>query len=433
MPGMREIAWLMRGLKDQLATCMRCGSCQAVCPLFAETAREADVARGKLALLDGLRQEIFKDPAGVSQRLNRCLLCGSCSANCPSGVRVLEIFIKARAILTGFMGLSPLKKIILRRILIFPEAFARLAKWGLWFQKMFTRPANELLGTSCARLVSPLPRNRHFKPLAPVPFHQMAPSLNTSPRGSGIRVAFFVGCLIDTVFPNVAKATIKVLNHHGIEVFMPKWQGCCGIPAISAGDATTFDRLVRYNLEIFDINNIDYLVSACATCTFTIKKIWPMMFQDDSKDVMAKIEQIAGKTFDINQFLVSKVGVKSDFLVRNDEAVVVTYHDPCHLKKSMEVSAEPRTLINANPAYCLKEMPESDWCCGSGGNFNLEYYELSSSIGKRKRDNIASSGCSVVATACPACMMQISDMLSQSGEAITVKHPIEIYAELLKN
>jgi len=99
----------------------------------------------------------------------------------------------------------------------------------------------------------------------------------------------------------------------------------------------------------------------------------------------------------------------------------------------MEVSAEPRALINANPAYCLKEMPESDWCCGSGGNFNLEYYELSARIGKRKCDNIKSSGCSVVATGCPACMIQISDMLSQSGEAIVVKHPIEIYAELLKN
>ena len=430
---MREIARLMRGLQDQLATCMRCGTCQAVCPLFAETAREADVARGKLALLDGLRQEIFKDPEGVSKLLNRCLLCGSCSVNCPSGVRILEIFIKARAILTGFMGLSPLKKVILRRILTFPETIDRLVKWGIRFQKLFTRPANEFLGTSRARFVSPLLKNRHFKPLAPVPFHRMAGSLNTSPGGSGIRVAFFVGCLIDKLFPSVARATIEVLNHHGIEVFIPEAQGCCGIPAISAGDTVTFGRLVRYNLERFDISDIDYLVSACATCAFTIKKIWPMMFQDDAEDVMAQIEQLAGKTLDINQFLISKVGVKSDFLARNDDAVVVTYHDSCHLKKSMGVSAEPRALINANPAYCLKEMPESDWCCGSGGNFNLEHYELSARIGKRKCDNIKSSGCSVVATACPACMIQISDMLSQSEETIIVKHPVEIYAELLKN
>jgi len=310
---MREIARLMRGLQDQLATCMRCGTCQAVCPLFAETAREADVARGKLALLDGLRQEMFKDPQGVSKRLNRCLLCGSCSVNCPSGVNILEIFIKARAILTGFMGLSPLKKVILRRFLSHPETIDRLVKWGLWFQKLFTRPANEFLGTSRARFVSPLLKNRHFKPLAPVPFHRMVLPLNTSPASSGIRVAFFVGCLIDKLFPSVARATIEVLNHHGIEVFIPEAQGCCGIPAISAGDTVTFGRLVRYNLERFDISDIDYLVSACATCAFTIKKIWPMMFQDDAEDVMAQIEQLAGKTLDINQFLVSKVGVKAIF------------------------------------------------------------------------------------------------------------------------
>jgi len=102
----------MKELEDQLSVCMRCGMCQAVCPVFAETGRESDVARGKLALLDGLTRELFKDPDGTFKRLNRCLLCGSCAANCPSGVNVLEIFIKARVILTGFMGLSTVQKLI---------------------------------------------------------------------------------------------------------------------------------------------------------------------------------------------------------------------------------------------------------------------------------------------------------------------------------
>ena len=112
MPGIKELTKLMQELEDQLTVCMRCGMCMAVCPLFAETGREADVARGKLALLEGLLQEMFKDPKGVYERLNRCLLCGSCAANCPSGVSTMEIFIKSRAILTGFMGLSPSKKLL---------------------------------------------------------------------------------------------------------------------------------------------------------------------------------------------------------------------------------------------------------------------------------------------------------------------------------
>ena len=80
----------------------------------------------------------------------------------------------------------------------------------------------------------------------------------------------------------------------------------------------------------------------------------------------------------------------------------------------------------------FKEMNEADRCCGCGGSFNLQYYGISASIGKRKRDSIVESGCSTVATSCPACMLQISDMLSQAGERIQVKHAIEIYADSLE-
>jgi ferredoxin len=110
MASMEALARLMRELEDQLVVCMRCGMCQSVCPVFDQTGREADVARGKLALLSGLMESMFDDPEGVYQRLNKCLLCGSCAANCPSGVSVQEIFLKARAILTGYMGLSPAKR-----------------------------------------------------------------------------------------------------------------------------------------------------------------------------------------------------------------------------------------------------------------------------------------------------------------------------------
>jgi glycolate oxidase iron-sulfur subunit len=433
MPSIKELSTLMRELEDQLKICMRCGMCQAVCPLFAETGREADVARGKLALLDGLLQEMFKDPKGVCERLNRCLLCGSCAANCPSGVSVLEIFIKARAILTGFMGLSPSKKLVLRGMLSHPEIFDRLAEWGSRFQKILTKPANEVIGTSCARFGSPLIGNRHFIPLAETPFHRLIPALNTKNGPSGIKVAFYVGCLIDKFFPKVAQDVVDVLAGHGVGIFMPRGQSCCGIPAISSGDLTTFRQLVRYNLKRFDAEKFDYLVTACATCTSTIKKIWPMMAGNDSGYIQTKAAAISQKTMDINQFLVSKVGIKPMVIDDLVEPVDITYHDPCHLKKSLGVSVEPRSLIKAHPGYRLKEMAESDRCCGLGGSFNLQYYELSSNIGRIKIDLIKASGCSIVATGCPACMLQLSDILSRSGENIRVQHPIQIYAELVRN
>ncbi|MEA3279854.1 MAG: (Fe-S)-binding protein [Thermodesulfobacteriota bacterium] len=429
---MKELTRLMKELEDQLSVCMRCGMCQAVCPVFAETGRESDVARGKLALLDGLTQELFKDPKGTFKRLNRCLLCGSCATNCPTGVNVLEIFIKARVILTGFMGLSPVQKLIFRGILASPQGFDRFMEWAIKFQNLFTRPDDKLPGTSHMRLVSPLIGNRHFTPLAPLPFHRILPSLNTKPGRSGIKVGFFVGCLIDKLYPRIAQAVIDVLEYHGVGVFMPKEQGCCGMPAISSGDAVTFDSLVRYNLEKFDAEKVDYIVTACATCTFAIRKIWPVMLRQESSGLNRMVERLAKKTMDINRFLVSVVGIKKAGTKR-DYKDLITYHDPCHLSKSLGVSEEPRALIQANPGCRLIEMPDADRCCGSGGSFNLQHYKISTDIGRLKRDNIITTGCSIVATGCPACMLQISDMLSKSGYTAKVKHPIEIYDEYLKS
>ena len=431
MSSLKELARLMKELDDQLVACMRCGLCQAVCPLFAETGREADVARGKLALLSGLAQEILKNPQGVQDHLNHCLLCGSCAANCPSGVKVLDIFIKARAILAGYMGLSPVKKAIFRGLLSKPDWFNRIMAWGAKFQGIFVKPVDDLLGSSCARFMSPLLAGRHFKPLAPVPWHRQVPRLDTAPGAANLKVAFFVGCLIDKIFPQVGEATLRVLEHHGVGVYLPAGQGCCGIPALSSGDTQTFKELVRLNLKLLNdpAAPCDYLVTACATCSSTIKKLWPLMMQDASPEEQARVADLAARTLDISQFLVDKLGVAPADPGAEDGKISITYHDPCHLKKSLGVAAQPRALLQANPRYVLQEMPESDWCCGCGGSFNLQHYETSAAIGQRKRDNIAKSRCQVVATGCPACMLQITDMLSQAGMRVEVKHVVEIYAD----
>jgi glycolate oxidase iron-sulfur subunit len=428
MASMEALARLMRELEDQLVVCMKCGMCQSVCPVFDQTGREADVARGKLALLNGLMEKMFDDPEGVYQRLNKCLLCGSCAANCPSGVHVQEIFLKARAILTGYMGLPPAKRLILKGMLANPKLFDRLTEWGARFQTVFTRPVNDVVGTSCARVMSPLIQDRHFRPLAAVPFHRQVASLNRPAGRSGLKVALFTGCLIDKMFPNIAHSTLKVLDHCGVGVYLPDNQGCCGIPALSSGDLATFHKLLDHNLRRFEAGEFDVLVTACATCTSTIHEVWPQMAEERNRRAATRL---AGKTMDINQFLIQKAGLHPPA----HAAVVartVTYHDPCHLKKSLKVVDEPRAVIRATPGCTLKEMADSDWCCGMGGSFNLQYYAISKSIGLKKAARIRDTGANVLATSCPACMIQISDMLSQSGADIAVRHPVELFAEALE-
>jgi glycolate oxidase iron-sulfur subunit len=230
----------------------------------------------------------------------------------------------------------------------------------------------------------------------------------------------------------VADAVLTTLKHHGVGVFVAPDQACCGIPALSSGDTQTFFKLVRHNLARFSGEPFDYLVTACATCAATIKKLWPLMGQELSPEDQTRIAALANKTLDISQFIAEKVRPAPGEGVTGETArAPVTYHDPCHLKKSLGVAAQPRALIKANPAYELIEMAEADWCCGCGGSFNLQEYEISRAMGRRKRDNIAKSQCRVVATGCPACMLQITDMLSQARDAVQVKHVVEIYAEVL--
>ncbi len=432
MSNIRKLAGQFKDLEEKLSVCTRCGMCQVVCPLYAETGRESDLARGKLALLDGLAQEMFKNPDGVSERLNRCLLCGSCQAGCSSGVDVIEIFLKARSILAEFKGLSQTQKLLFRSVLAKPELFNALSNIVSKFQPLLTRKVNQSLGTSCARMATPLLGNRHFVPLSTEPFHQKTPMLDTPPGKSGVRVGFFVGCLLDKVFPRVAEATIQVLQHHCVGIWMPKNQGCCGIPALSSGDVPSFRQLVQHNINLFDAMQMDYLITSCATCTYTIKKIWPMMIQSDSREVTEKVNALSAKTMDISQFLVKILGVSASSSEKTSSRKKITYHDPCHLKKSLGISVEPRMLIHADPDSSLVEMADADRCCGMGGSFNLHHYDLSAEIGYEKASRILDTGCNMAATSCPACMAQLSDALSRCKSTIQVKHVVEIYADSIR-
>ncbi|RXF78600.1 (Fe-S)-binding protein [Desulfovibrio sp. DS-1] len=421
---------MLQELDDQMVGCMKCGMCQAVCPVFAETMKEADVTRGKIALLENLAKEMIHDAAGVQEKLNKCLLCGSCGANCPSGVKVMDIFLRARVIVNTYMGLSPVKKAILRGMLTKPALFNALLDLGSKFQGIFTSKVDDLLGSSCSKVLSPVIGDRHFVGLAKQSLHSKIKALDTPAGKSGKRVAFFPGCLGDKMFVSVAEACLKVFEHHGVGVYMPEGQACCGIPAISSGDRVAYDKLVKINLDLFSKGGFDYLVTPCATCTATIKEIWPKLMDEYPATMRDQIRALHDKVMDVNQFVVDVLGVAPEAPAKG--GVKVTFHDSCHMKKSLGVTSQPRALIGMNPKYELVEMAECDRCCGSGGSFNLYHYDLSKQIGERKRDNILATGAQIVSTGCPACMLQMTDMLSQHGAKVAVKHSIELYADSLR-
>lgn len=157
-----------------------------------------------------------------------------------------------------------------------------------------------------------------------------------------------------------------------------------------------------------------------------------MMARDDTIEKF-RAGQWAPKTMDISQFLVDVLQVEPVQDSGGSQKDTVTYHDPCHLAKSLKVRSQPRDLIRANADCTFVEMAGADICCGNGGSFNLQNYDLSKQIGMEKRQNILASGADTVATSCPACMMQIRDVLSQNHDGVKVKHVIEIYAATIKD
>lgn len=431
MEDLKQLAQNLMALDDQMAACMKCGMCQAVCPVFAETMREADVTRGKIALLEKLAHEMVKDPDQVNEKLNRCLLCGSCEANCPSGVKIMDIFIKARVIVTSYKGLSPAKKMIFKGLLTRPKLFNTLTEMSAKFQGPFAKIADKAAGTASCAMLNPLLGERHFMPLAKKPFRKEYPELDT-PRGkSGLKVAFYPGCVVDKMFPHVGHAAIKVLEHHGVGIFLPKGQACCGIPTLASGDADTMVALMKQNIKIFEKGDFDYLVTPCATCTSTMHETWPKVIENEDPIFIEKVKALAEKTMDISAFLVDIVGIKASAEPKKG-GKIVTYHDPCHLSKSLGVTAQPRELLKMSDGVEFKEMNEANRCCGCGGSFNLFHYDLSKSIGERKAGNVRDVGAQIATTSCPACMMQLGDMLSQTGGGVEVKHVLEIYADSLK-
>ncbi|MBQ3059787.1 MAG: (Fe-S)-binding protein [Desulfovibrio sp.] len=429
MNSLSQLARRLMALDDKIVACMRCGLCQAVCPMFGASGYEADVARGKLALINNLAHEMIQDPEAVADKLGRCLLCGSCQASCPPGVHIMDIFVEAREVVNAYLGLHPVKKMVFRTLLPKPGLFNFAMRVGATMQGCVFRKSKDAQGTVCAPMLDFMLGDRHMRPLAKKPLHARYGSISEARRPGGLRVAFYPGCMGDKMYVDMAEACLKVLRHHEVAVFMPAGLACCGIPALSSGDADGMLRQMQVNLDLLNPVAFDYLVTPCGSCTATIKEYWPRYASRLDEAAAERAARVAAKTMDINAFLVDVLKVQAVEPAAN--ATKVTFHDSCHLKKSLGISSQPRTLIGANSAYTLQEMAEADRCCGCGGSFNLFHYDYSRKIGQRKRDNVAASGAEVVATGCPACMMQLEDVLSHNQDNVRVKHPIEIYAESL--
>ena len=425
---------IIKELEDSIVKCTKCGLCQSVCPVFLELGHESSVARGKIALVEALIQGRLKLTSTLAERIRCCLLCGTCVESCPSGVRVDYIVSKARAITAKIRGISLIKWIILKVFLKNRRLFNLGLKIASTLQRTLFMPTG-FGHTHKSRLDIGLDSRRVVLPLARETLKEKWPEMIT-PESPVRRVALFTGCTMNYMLTEIGDAVIKTLLKHGVEVIIPKYQTCCGNVAMAAGDESTFRSLAKSNLELLSGLNVDAVIVACATCGYTLKHQYLTLLGNEPEEFLNMARMVSDRTYDICEYLVNIIKVKRIWHKETqspEDEIIVTYHDPCHLKRGLGIYKEQRELISLIEGIRLKEMSMPDRCCGGGGSFNLSYYDLSLKILDKKLDDIENTGASVVLTSCAGCHMQLVDGLAQRSLPIQVKHPIELYSETLKD
>jgi glycolate oxidase iron-sulfur subunit len=272
---------------------------------------------------------------------------------------------------------------------------------------------------SPARLFFPLlgmPMGRPIPIFTLKPFLSRYPEVVPAKGERKMRVAFFVGCATNYIYPKIGASLVEVLTKLGVEVVIPKGQMCCGTPLYISGDIEGARYLAQKNIDIFSSLDVDYIVSACASCGLSLKKEWNRILG---------LEWDSSKVRDVSELLL-ELGLPEGLPEFSQK---LTYHDPCHLRRGQKIYLEPRMILQEVAGKNFVEMRDADRCCGGAGSFNLFYYETSRAVGERKKERVLESKAEAVATGCPSCIMQLKSVLPKR---IKVLHPVEIIDELLK-
>ena len=412
-------------ITEELHKCMKCGNCQAVCPIYKETRQEVGVARGKISLAEYILSGEIEMTEGMADRFSLCTTCMACNNNCPCGVRFDKIILAARAEAVRKKGLHPVKKIAFTAL-----KMQRMFDFGMKTGSIFQGVALKHLPHKSDRMARMrfdigIGTEKVFPMLAKKPLRSEYPEV-IRVKNPKMRVAFFTGCMINYFYTDIGKAVVEVLTENDIEVVIPSGQGCCGIPASVNGDVVSARALAKRNLRAFEKNGADALVVACSSGGTAWKHVFSELLDNDP-EFKGLADKWAGKSYDISEFLIHKVPFKKEGLGRVSRKV--TYHDPCHLNRGQGINKEPREILKSIPGVELIEMKEPGRCCGMAGSFSLVHPDLSVQISDRKTADIAQTHTDTVATGCPACRLQLQSGVENAGIQEQVVHTIQILAE----
>ena len=409
--------------------CMHCGLCLPTCPTYDATKLERNSPRGRIALMRAIADGRLEPTKAFADEMYFCLGCLACMTSCPAGVNYAELFEHARAEAEQSGALhSPGRSFIrsfalswlfmdLNRLQLVGRALRLYQQLGL--QTLVRRSGFlRLLPKRLRELEAMTPTVRDH-------FSSELISPTTSPVGPRkYRVAVLTGCAQDLICSDVNRDTVEVLARNGCEVWTPAEQDCCGSLHAHNGEWELAQQLARKNIDQFPPEQFDAIITNAGGCGSHLKHYAKLLAGEAA--FAAHAHEWDHKVKDIHEWLV-QIGIQPP--PPGQPAQTVTYHESCHLCHGQKITSQPRQLLKAIPNLSLVELPESSWCCGSAGIYNLIQPEMADDLLERKLRHIQSTNAEVVATGNPGCLLQILNGSIREGIKLRVVHPVTLLAE----
>jgi L-lactate dehydrogenase complex protein LldE len=239
-----------------------------------------------------------------------------------------------------------------------------------------------------------------------------------------VRIALFITCLVDGLFPDVGKATVALLERLGHSVDVPMDQTCCGQMHLNTGYTREARPMVRNFATTFA--GYDSIVTPSGSCAGSVRhQHHGVAARTGDRALIEQVGSVAARTYELSEFLVDILGV-TDVGARYPHRV--TYHPTCHSLRLLRVGDKPLRLLRAVRGIDLVELPAADECCGFGGTFALKNADVSTAMLADKMNNVAHTGAEVVTAGDASCLMHVGGGLSRLRSGVRAVHLAEILA-----
>jgi len=375
-----------------IQSCQHFGFCTATCPTYTLLGDENDAPRGRIDLSREMLEAGGAPTAKTVGHIDRCLSCAACMTTCAVRVDYLHLIDRARAhIETHYRRPLPerLLRALLARVLPYPARFAAALRAA-----RLLRPFARLAPGRLASMLALGGRQARGSEA------DLAPGVYPAQGRRRFRVALLAGCAQRVLAPEINRATLRLLTRHGCEVVVAPSAGCCGSLALHMGREAQAQAAARQNVRAWGPLELDAIIVNASGCGTTVKD-YDHLLQHDA-GCAGEAARLSALAADISEFIAS-IGLNAPPAPRR---IAVAYHDACSLRNVQRVTRQPRDLLS-QAGFAVKDVPESQFCCGSAGTYNLLQPRIAAQLGARKAAHAQSTGAAVIAAGNLGCTVQI--------------------------